>query len=203
MFVASSMIGLSVAKPQRVPAKSCRDSERSRKTAQQNFSNYSSIQSGCNFLGPLIAGFTIDHAGHSLTCLYLALFTLLPVAMLAIRGSEIHKGYLHVATRSQGGIRAMLSEPGVRRVLATSSLLNTGTDLYQFYMPVYTHAIGMSASAIGIVLAMNSAAAFVVRAILPRLLAMYREEQLLGYAFYVGAASLILVPFSRAPSRWH
>ena len=45
----------------------------------------------------------------------------------------------------------------IRRTLATGSLQNAADSLYQFYMPVYTHAIGLSASVIGIVLAMNSA----------------------------------------------
>jgi predicted MFS family arabinose efflux permease len=44
------------------------------------------------------------------------------------------------------------------------------------------------------VLAMNSAAAFVVRFALPRLIAEYREERVLAFAFYVGAASLTLIP---------
>ena len=79
-------------------------------------------------------------------------------------------------------------------MLATSSLLHVGRDLYQFYMPVYTHAIGLSASAIGIVLAMNSAAVFVVRLIMPFLVARFKEEKLLTYVFFLGAASLMLIP---------
>jgi hypothetical protein len=47
-----------------------------------------------------------------------------------------------------------LTGTGLWRVLATSSLLMTGVDLFQFYMPIHGHDIGISASAIGVVLAM-------------------------------------------------
>jgi predicted MFS family arabinose efflux permease len=89
----------------------------------------------------------------------------------------------------------MLADSSIRKVLATSSLLHTGQDLYQFYMPVYMHAAGLSASATGMVLAANAAAAFVIRLILPRLIAKFGEEGLLAYAFYAGGVSLMLIPF--------
>ena len=98
-----------------------------------------------------------------------------------------------------GGIRDMLATKGVSRTLATSSLLQTGQDLFQFYLPVYAHGAGLSASAIGVVLAMNSAAAFVVRLGLARLIAKFNEDRVLAGAFFVGAVSFGLLPlFSSA-----
>ena len=89
----------------------------------------------------------------------------------------------------------MLRARGVGRTLATSSLLQSGQDLFQFYVPVYAHGIGLSASAIGVVLAMNSAAAFVVRLVLPRLIARFNEGRVLAGAFLGGAAAFMLLPF--------
>ena len=71
--------------------------------------------------------------------------------------------------------------------------------MYQFYLPVYAHSIGLSASTIGMILAMNSSAAFVVRFVLPRLLGKYSEEQLLTYAFVLGATGLTLLPVITHP----
>lgn len=159
----------------------------------RNFSNYSLCKSTSDFLGPLIAGFSIEHSGYGMACLYVALMTFMPVAILALRKDPLRADASRAAHRS-GGLGAMLAVPGVKKVLATSSLLNTGQDLYQFYMPVYAHSLGMAASTIGLILAMNSTAAFVVRMALPRLVARFKEEKLLAYAFYVGAASLLLVP---------
>ena len=93
-----------------------------------------------------------------------------------------------------GNILHMLANPRVWRVLAASSLQQTGTDIFKFYIPVYTHAIGLSASAIGVILAMPAAAGFIVRIGLPRLVARFSEEKVLIYALCVGMISLMLVP---------
>ena len=160
----------------------------------QNFSTASLVSSISAFLGPLITGFAIEHSGHAVTCLYFAFLMLVPFVMLAFRGGAL-RGGAQQPTQAGGGVRALLAEPGIRKALLTTSLLNIGTELYQFYMPVYTHSIGLLPSVIGMVLAMNAAAAFVVRLILPRLITRFTEEKMLVYTLYVGAVSLTLVPF--------
>ncbi len=61
-------------------------------------------------------------------------------------------------------------------------------------MPVYAHGVGLSASAIGVILAMYPGAAFAMRLVLMPLIAKFKEEKLLAYAFYIGAASLLTIP---------
>ncbi len=160
-----------------------------------NFSNYSLTNSASELAGPLIAGFSIEHAGYDHTCLYIALLTVVLIALLVFRGGGLPKGAPNKADRAPGGVRSMLMAPGVRKVLITGSLQNVGTNLYQFYLPVYARAVGLSPSVIGIVLATYSAAAFVVRAVLSRLIVKWGEERVLSHAFFVGAASLTLIPF--------
>ncbi len=92
----------------------------------------------------------------------------------------------------------MLTGSGLWKVLVTSSLVVTGIALFQFYMPIYGHGIGLSASTIGVVLSMFSAAAFVVRLVMPRLISRLSERTVLSYAFFLGAASLMLVPFFKS-----
>lgn len=166
----------------------------------RDFSNYSMMTSTASLLGPLIAGFSIDHVGHATACVTVAAITLVPISLLLLRGGLL----LAPASSSKpaakkAGLMTLLEGPGVRRTLATGSLQNAGDSLYQFYMPVYTHSIGLSASVIGIVLAMNSAAAFVVRVVLPRMIRRFGEQRLLAYAFYMGAAALLLIPLFRQP----
>jgi MFS family permease len=162
-------------------------------SSARNFSNYSMVISVTGFIGPLLAGFSIDHSGHAVACLYLVLLSLAPAALLLILGGALPKGSR--AAPPAGGVRDMLAGSGLWRVLATSSLVVTGIDLFQVYMPIYGHDAGLSASAIGVVLAMFSVAAFVVRMILPFLIARLTEEKVLAYSFFIGAASFILVPF--------
>jgi MFS family permease len=163
----------------------------------RNFSNLSLVASFSGFLGPLLAGFSIDYSGHAVACLYVVLILLLTIAMLAIWGGILPKGSR--STSSKGGsVRNLLTDTVLWRVLATSSLLMTGVDLFQFYMPIYGHDIGLSASAIGIILSMFSISVFIVRLIIPFLVAQLTEGKVLAYAFFIGAASLLLVPFFKS-----
>ncbi|MDP1990642.1 MAG: MFS transporter [Syntrophales bacterium] len=161
-----------------------------------NFSNFSLIVSVTTFIGPLFAGFSIDNSGPALACLYLVALSLLPVLMLVIGGSSLPRGSRDALPA--GSVRDMLTGSGLWKVLMTSSLVVTGIALFQFYIPIYGHGIGLSASTIGVVLAMFSAAAFVVRLIMPRLISWFSESTVLAYAFFLGAASLMLVPFFKS-----
>jgi predicted MFS family arabinose efflux permease len=191
LFVAAAMIGVSFAfynvSLQNLIGLLSEPHERSK-----NFSNFGLAQAVASFSGPLLVGFGIDHAGYGITCLYLALFSLAPVAMLLIWGGALPGGTRGSALG--GSVLHTLKDPGLWRVLATGSLVVTGVELFQFYVPVYGHAIELSASAIGFILAMFSAAAFVVRLAMPALLARVSQEKVLAYSFYLAAASLVLMP---------
>jgi MFS family permease len=63
------------------------------------------------------------------------------------------------------------------------------------YLPVYGHAVGLSASVIGIVVAMNASAAFVSRALLPQMIAILKEKKVMALSFTFGAVALLLIPF--------
>lgn len=193
IFVAAAMTGLSFA-IYNVSLQNLVGLLSNPHNRTQHFSNYSLMMSVAKVVGPMLAGFSIDHFRHGNTCLYFMLLSLVPVIMLALWGGGLPGGTQR-AKHEGGNIRDMLLDPDIVRVLATSSLLHTGQDLFQFYIPVYAHSIGASASATGTVLAMSSAAAFVIRLILPRLVAKFKEEQVLAYSFYLSAASFLLVPF--------
>jgi MFS family permease len=158
----------------------------------RNFSNFSLALAVASFIGPLLVGFSIDHSGYAYACLYVVAVSLVPVALLIFRKIAIPAAKPSAARA--GSLREALARPGVWHVLATSSLVVTGIDMYQFYLPIYAHSINLSASVTGVVLATFSAAAFAVRLIMPRLLKAWSVERLLAYSFYLGAASLVLVP---------
>lgn len=159
----------------------------------RNFSNYSLAGATSGFVGPMLAGFSIDNSGYGSACLYLAALPLIPIAMLLVNGGGLPKGNPEHA--ASGGLMRTLAEPGVWRVLAVSALAQSGMDLFQFYMPVYGHSAGLSASAIGIVLAMYAVASFAVRVVTPRLVEKFGEEKLLAGAFVLSAFGFLLVPF--------
>jgi MFS family permease len=158
----------------------------------QNFSNSSMIGAAAAFVGPLLAGFAIDHFGNGNACLYVAALSVAAASLLLIWGGMLPGGTRHAASaRSAGGT---LADKEVVRMLVTSGLVQVGQDLYQFYIPIYGHAIGLSGSAIGIVLATFALAAFAVRFVMPRLIRRLGAEQVLAYSFYLAATGFFLVP---------
>ena len=95
----------------------------------KNFSNLSLIFSFAGFAGPLLAGFSFDHAGPGGACLSLVLLLLVPAVMLVVWGGILPSGTR--ATKPTGSVRILLSESGLWRVLATSSLVIMGIELFQ------------------------------------------------------------------------
>jgi MFS family permease len=159
----------------------------------RNFSNYTLAGSVAAFVGPLIAGFSIDHAGYDTACLIVIAIAIIPISMLLARGSALPRG--NRKGGAAGNLWHTLRRPGVVSVLAASSIGQTAGDFFQFYMPVYAHEAGLSPSAIGIVLAAFSAATFVARVCLPGLLRRSGEHKVLAYAFLLTAVAFVLVPF--------
>jgi MFS family permease len=160
----------------------------------RNFSNFSLIGAVTNFAGPLLAGFSIDHLGHPAACLVAASPSLIAVVLLLAWGGVFPPGKAP-APRSAVAPRALLDR-AVVRMLIISALVQLGYDIYQFYLPVYAHSIGLSASAIGAVLATLAIASFIVRLFLPRLIKHVAGERLLGWVFFLGAAGYALAPLS-------
>jgi len=164
-------------------------------TRPRNFSNLSLMNSTASFIGPLLAGFAIDHAGYGATCLYLALLSVFPALLLFGWGGRMPKGGKRGAPAAGGGLRVMLADRRVWRLLFVCSLVQLGLDMFQFYMPAYAHSIGLSASVIGVLLSTFAAAGFAVRLGLPRLVRRYGEAAVLAGSFHLSAACFLLVPF--------
>ena len=162
----------------------------------RNFSNLSLMGASANFIGPLIAGVSIDHLGHALASLWMVAPSLAAAVMIVLWGGVFPGG----SRQSQPGTKILqtLANPEIRRMLATSGLVQLGMDLFQFYIPIYGHDIGLSGTAIGTVLSAFAVAAFVVRMIMPRLIALLGEEQLLSYSFFLAGAGYLLAPLSES-----
>ena len=158
----------------------------------QSFSNFSLVGATANFIGPLVAGFSIDSFGYPIACLTAAALALATGVMLGWGGGLLPRGSRRAAPR--GRLADTLADPAVLRILAIGSLVQLGTDLFQFYIPVYGVGIGLSASAIGGLLATFAAASFVVRFGLPRLVNRLGEDRLLAYSFCLAGLGFALIP---------
>ena len=164
---------------------------------QHRARNYALITMGwsvANFLGPLIAGFSIDTLGHKHVYWVLALFAALPIPLLWWRPRLLPHTVL-AAAEKHASVLDLWRMPALRSTFIAGAIIGSAQDLFQFYMPVYGHAIGLSASAIGTVLGMVALAAFVIRASIPFLAKRAREITILTSAIFVSAFAYLLLPF--------
>lgn len=162
----------------------------------RNFSILSIGYSVSTFIGPMVAGFAIDHAGHAEAFLIFAAFTLLPILTLTF-----HPRLTRVATgAARSGERSaldLLKNAPVRRLIVTSGLIVAAWDLFAFYVPIYAHSIGHTASTIGVILGAYATAAFLPRFLMPAMLRRWRSDQVLFVSMLLGAAGFAVFPLFR------
>ena len=167
----------------------------------RNFSNYALAMALGSFIGPMSAGFAIDRFGHATSYLYVAFFPLVPALIMACaRGVG---GGRRVKSEDEQAVlsTSLLANPVLRRTLIAGAVATTAQDLFQFYMPIYGHSVGLSASAIGVVLAMSGIAAFVVRAALPALVKRWGTDTVFNGSLYVSSVAFLVFPLvSNAPA---
>jgi MFS family permease len=147
------------------------------------------------FIGPFLAGLTIDHLGHLPAFGMLALFPLLPLLILWRRPGFLPKALKQPEAAAKPSARDLWRMRGLRRTFIASGIISSAWDLFQFYFPIYGHSIGISASAIGAILGVFAAATFVIRVALPALARRYSEAQILTGAVFVAAFAFVLFPF--------
>lgn len=159
----------------------------------RNLNLYALTVSTSDLLGPIIAGFSIDAVGHVGTYLNLAWPGLLAVlAVLFLSGRLVRAAV--VSDRSGQRMADLFRIRNLRRMFLTSALVMTGLDLFQLYLPLHGHALGLSASAIGVILGAFAAAGFVTRALLMMLVRRFGEERTLCYSMYLAAGTFFLIP---------
>ena len=159
--------------------------------------NYALVSLGfsaAGFVGPFSAGLAIDHIGHLPAFMVLAAFTVAPALLLWLKPGFLPKRAQHVAAKGASALD-LWRIPRLRNTFLASGILSAAWDLFQFYLPVYGHQIGLSASAIGAILAVFAFATFIIRLGLPRLSRRYREEGIITGAFFVAAFAFALFPF--------
>ncbi|MEK6594485.1 MAG: MFS transporter [Pseudomonadota bacterium] len=165
--------------------------------AENRARNYALVSLGfaaAGFIGPLATGFSIDHLGHLPAFMVLAGFTVVPMLLLWLKPDFLPKAAGHAA---EGGSRSAFDLwriPSLRNTFIASGIISSAWDLFQFYLPVYGHAIGLSASAIGAILGVFALATFVIRIVLSALARRFSEAQILTYAIFVAACAFVLFP---------
>jgi len=164
--------------------------------------NYSVLSLGfacASFLGPLIAGFSIDHLGHRWTFAQLAFWVVLPLLIVLLRRNLVPDVRVKQTAAQRGSILDLLRIRPLRDTFIAGSVLSSAWDLYQFLMPIYGRSLGLSASTIGMVLAAFATAIVLVRAAIPALARRYTDAQLITSAIFIACAAYLLFPLVASP----
>lgn len=197
LFLAAALLGVSFIFYQ-VPAQNATGELGPPSERAHNFSLLALGYAISTLLGPLIAGFTIDHGGFVATFALLAILPLIPTAVLArnrlaLPGPHPAHGKAHA-----GGALALLRHEKLRPVFVINVLLAIAWDLHTIVIPVYGAQIGLSASQIGLILASFGAATFVVRLAMRWIVHRLHERQVLTAALWAGGIVYFVFPFSNS-----
>lgn len=161
----------------------------------RNVNLFSLAVASADFAGPVLAGFLIDAAGHVRTYAWLAVLNLLALALLARLFDRVPRSAHAAQERGAERMADLVRDAALRRAFAAGAVVFVGIDLFQLYLPLYGRSIGLSASAIGMVLGAFAAAAFVTRALLPVTARRFGEHRALTGALYLSAATFVAIPF--------
>jgi MFS family permease len=159
----------------------------------RNFATFALGSSIAAFIGPSLAGFTIELAGFRAAFAVLACIALIP-ALLVMLNASLARRFLsekHAESRSAFDLLAIA---GLRRTLLMSGVTLTGIELFSFYLPIYGRSIGLSAAAIGMILSSYAVAGFIVRSFMPRLAQRFTEVGVLTGSLFVAALAYAAVP---------
>ena len=131
-----------------------------------------------NFLGPMLAGLAIDHAGFPTSFLLLALLPVL--GWLCIRNLREAAFAVTVREPARGQAWTLAREPQFRRLLIVNWLIATCWDVHTFVVPVIGHERAFSATTIGSILGAFAIAGALTRLLLPALARHLREWTVVG-----------------------
>lgn len=161
-----------------------------------------------NFLGPLVAGLLIDHAGvwlggeagdlNGYRCAFLLMALLPLLTWWLVRRTQDLPSAAALEGQEQRRAWDLLRDPMMRRLLLVNWFLSSCWDVHTFVLPVLGHERGYSASTIGTLLGVFALAATLVRLIMPWLAAHLREWLVVSGAML--ATSLIFVVYPLMPN---
>jgi MFS family permease len=161
----------------------------------RNMSMYALTASLADFFGPVLAGFSIDVMGYVETYPALALLTGSALVGLTLLASRLPRAAGAVPGTVERRMIDLLRVSDLRRVFISSAVVMSAVDLFQLYIPLYAHGIGLAPSAIGLVMGAFAVAGFITRAILPLLARTFGEERTLTASIVASAVTFVFVPF--------
>lgn len=146
-----------------------------------------------NFLGPLVAGLVIDHAGFRAAFLVMAVLPLLGWWLIRSGHELPPPEWPAHALRTRAW--DLWRDPMFRRLLLVNWLLSSAWDVHTFVVPILGHERGLSASVIGTILGVFALAAAAIRVMVPLIGSKMREWATIAFAMLSAAVMYSIYPF--------
>lgn len=163
----------------------------------RNFAWLSIGYSISSLIGPVFAGLSIDHAGHTLTFLFFSFFPLIPIGLLLFRPA-LARVEVAAGRTDKGSAIELLRDPPLRRLIIISGLSVASSELFAFYVPVFTHQLGMTATITGVILGSYAVAILLTRFMLGALTRRLRPDQIMFSFLLVAACAFAVFPLFRS-----
>ena len=163
----------------------------------RNFGLLAVGYSTSSILGPLTAGFLIDHAGFRVAFGVMALLPLVPIAVLAMDVLPLPTPHPKRSEQARSSAFEWIANRDLRRVFLINAMIALAWELHTLFVPIYGNAIGLSASRIGVILAAFATATFTIRLLMPLISTRVPEHRVLTSALYLAALVYAAIPFSR------
>lgn len=164
----------------------------------RNFSMVSLAFALGNFGGPLLAGVLIDIVGYDWAFFALAV-PLVPATAFAVTSRRWLPEVDVKSGTASGGALDLLKIVPLRNTLIAGGIVATAWDVYQFVMPIYGRDIGLSATAIGVVMSAFGVSIILLRVVLPAIVRRTGEAEMLTYAMFIACAAFVVFPFFKTP----
>lgn len=167
----------------------------------RNFNSLGLGYSTSSFLGPMIAGFSIDWIGHRGAFLLLACIALVTLVGLVVKRIEVPLQPVDGHGAKKQRVGDLLRSGRMRHLLIVSGLLSMTWDVFSFTLPIHGSNYGLSASSIGLSIGAFGAAIFLVRLALPLVIHRVSEWQMLIGAMILCGIAMLLFPLANTVPR--
>lgn len=166
-------------------------------TRTRIFSQLSVAQSGASLFGPPLSGLLIDSFGHGAAFLAMGLIALALLATIVTFARLLPHGNRHNDAKPRN-LRDLLGLRRVRHALMISSLAPVGWELLLFFVPLHGAQLGLSASAIGLVVTTFALSVVAIRLAVPWISRHASEWGLIAGAMGASGLMFLLFPFTHS-----
>lgn len=163
-----------------------------------------------SLIGPALSGYMADQIGFGLTFLIMALkgtLALIPAVVLLMRERRTSRALPPGAGRSKTSPPAGTPWPEPRRIMGyhpymhraflVSILILMGKDMYVAYFPLYAIEAGISATWIGIIIALHNSGGVVMRVLMLPLVRLFGKDRVIVASILSTGLVMLLLPLSQ------